>query len=112
MGRVLGPQAHTTAPEEQGQRGLDARPMDGRPEERKRPTGDAPHNGERSPRPGTTSHHHRGARPPAGHARERHSAGRPRPHTRAHSTWAADANCPPAGQAAGERQAADLKPPS
>ena len=37
----------------------------------------------------------RGTRPPAGHARQRDSAGPPLPHTRAHGTLAADPDSPP-----------------
>ena len=38
----------------------------------------------------TASRHPHGTQPPAGHASQRDSAGPPRPHTRAHSTWVAD----------------------
>ena len=47
--------------------------------------------GDRYP-PGATSCHPRGAQRPEGHARQRHSAGPRRLHTRAHSNRAADPN--------------------
>ena len=51
--------------------------------------------------PGRASHHPRGTQPLTGHANQRDSAGPRRPHTRAHSTWVADADSPPRGWAAG-----------
>ena len=100
-GRCSVPTPTPPAPGKQGQRGLPARHRDGLPGERERLTPDVPHNGDGFPPPGTTSTHPRGARPPAGHARQRDSAGPPRPHTRTHGMWAAKPNCPRQGRAAG-----------
>ena len=52
------------------------------------------------------------AQAPAGHAHQRDVAGPARPHTRAHSTWTADPDCPPRGRAAGGGRAPDLRRPS
>ena len=49
---------------------------------------------------------------PTGHAGQGDSVGPPRPHTRAHSTWAADPNSPPSGRAVGGGTAPDLRRPS
>ena len=54
----------------------------------------------------------RGTQPPTGDASRGASAGPPQPHTRAHSTWAADPNSPPRGRAAGGGGAPDLRRPS
>ena len=62
--------------------------------------------------PATASQHPRGTQPPAGHASQRDSAGPPRPHTRAHSTWLADPDSPPRGQVAGGGRAPELRRPS
>ena len=62
--------------------------------------------------PGTASHHHRSTQPPAGHARQRGSAGPRRPHNRPHSKWAGDPDSSPRGQAAGEGRVPDPGRPS
>ena len=49
---------------------------------------------------------------PTGHAGQGDSVGPPHPHTRAHSTWVADPNSPPSGQAVGRGIAPDLRRPS
>ena len=49
---------------------------------------------------------------PTGHAGQRDSVGPPHPHTRAHSTWVADPNSRPSGQAVGGGRAPDLRCPS
>ena len=49
---------------------------------------------------------------PTGHAGQGDSFGPPHPHTRAHSTWVADPNSPPSGQAVGGGVAPDLTRPS
>ena len=49
---------------------------------------------------------------PTGHAGQGDSVGPPHPHTRAHSTWVADANSPPSGRAVGRGGAPDLRRPS
>ena len=49
---------------------------------------------------------------PTGHAGQGDSVGPPHPHTCAHSTWVADSNSPPSGQAVGEGTAPGLKRPS
>ena len=49
---------------------------------------------------------------PTGHAGQVDSVGPPHPHTRAHSTWVADPNSPPSGQAVGGGGAPDLRRPS
>ena len=50
------------------------------------------------PPPEATSRHPGGAQHPAGHARQRDSAGFPHPHSRAHSEWAADPGYPAQGR--------------
>ena len=101
MGLVLVPAFTPPVLGKHGQRGLAARPKDGRPEEGERLTPDAPHNSERSPPPGATSRHPHGAQQPAWHTRQWGSTGSPHSHTRAHSTRAADPDHPPQGQAGG-----------
>ena len=98
VGPVLGPpRPHRPLSGNTANRSWLPAARDRRPGEGKRLTPDAPHNGGRSS-PGTASHHPHGMQPPAGHARQRDSAGPPRPHARAHGTWAADLNCrPPRG---------------
>ena len=49
---------------------------------------------------------------PTGHAGQRDSVGPPHPHTRAHSTWVADANSPPNRRTVGGGTAPDLRRPS
>ena len=49
---------------------------------------------------------------PTGHAGQGDSVGPPGQHTRAHSTWVADPNSPPSGQAFGGGGAPDLRRPS
>ena len=49
---------------------------------------------------------------PTGHASQGNSAGPPRPHTRAHSTWVADPDSPPRGRAVGGGGTPDLRRPS
>ena len=49
---------------------------------------------------------------PTGHAGQGDSVGPPHPHTRAQSTWVADPNSPPSGQAVGGGTAPDLRCPS
>ena len=46
---------------------------------------------------------------PTGQAGQGDSVGPPHPHTRAHSTWVADPNSPPSGQAVGGGTALDLR---
>ena len=46
---------------------------------------------------------------PTGHSRQGDSVGPPHPHARTHSTWVADPNSPPSGQAVGEGTAPDLR---
>ena len=94
------------------QQGLAAHPKDGRPGERERLTPDAPHNGEKSPLQGRPPATTAARNTPQGTARQRDSAGPPRPHTRAHSTWAVDPDCPLHGRAAGGGQAPYLRRPS
>ena len=48
---------------------------------------------------------------PAGHAGRGDTVGPPHPHTRAHSTWLADANIPPSGRAVGGGTAPGLRRP-
>ena len=48
---------------------------------------------------------------PTGHAGQGDSAGPPHPHSGAHSTWVADPNSPPSGQAVGGGTAPDLRRP-
>ena len=49
---------------------------------------------------------------PTEHASQGDSVGPPHPHTHAHSTWVADPNSPPSGQAVGGGGAPDLRRPS
>ena len=49
---------------------------------------------------------------PTGHAGQGDSVGPPHPHTGANSTWVADPNGPPSGQAVGGGTAPDLRCPS
>ena len=49
---------------------------------------------------------------PTGRASQGDSAGPPSPHERAHSTWVADPDSPPGGQAVGGGGAPDLRRPS
>ena len=49
---------------------------------------------------------------PTGHAGQGDSVGPTHPHTRAHSTWVADANSPPSGRAVRGGTAPDLRRPS
>ena len=49
---------------------------------------------------------------PTGHAGQGDSVGPPHPHTPAHSTWVADPNSPPGGQAVGGGTAPDPRRPS
>ena len=46
---------------------------------------------------------------PTGHAGQEDSVGPPHPHTRAHSTWVADPDSPPSGQAVGGGTGPDLR---
>ena len=113
MGPVLGPYARTDrtqdtrvaepplpAPE-------DGRPVGGHAPETRRPSqrlqanppGDGP-----PPPPRYAA--------PTGHASQGDSAGPPHPHTRAHSTWAADPDSPPRGRAVGGGGAPDPRRPS
>ena len=56
--------------------------------------------------------HPRGAQPPTGHTGHGAGAGPLRPHNRAHSTWVADRDSPPRGQASGGGGAPDPRRPS
>ena len=76
-------------------------PRYGRPEEGRHMTPDDP---------GTATRHSRGTQPPTGHVS--HSAGPPHPHTRAHSTSAADPDSPRRSPAARGGRAPDLRGPS
>ena len=49
---------------------------------------------------------------PTGHAGQGDSVGPPHPHTRANSTWVADPNSPPSGQAVGGGTAPEVRRPS
>ena len=113
VGPVLGPHARTnhTRDTRVAECRLPA-PEDGRLGERQRLTPDAPHNSGRPPPPGTAPHNLRGTQPPPEHASQGDSAGPPDPHTRAHSTWVADPDCPPGGRAVGKGGAPDLRRPS
>ena len=97
------------APGKDGQRGLAARPRDGRPGEGKRLRPDAPHSSERSTPPGRPPTTPAARSPPQGmHAKE--TVPGPHPPTPARtSTWAADPNCPPCWRAAGGGQPPDLR---
>ena len=109
VGPLLGPQAHTNRT--QDTRIAEPRlhtPEDGWPGEGQRLTPDAPHNGGRPPSQGTPPHSPRHA-VPTGHASQEESAGPPHPHTRTHSTWAADHSSPPRGWAAEGGGAPELR---
>ena len=102
MGPVLGPHACTdrTRDTRVTEPRLPA-PEDGRPGEGQRLTPDPPHNGGRPPPPGDSPPPPPQYAAPTGHASQGDSAGPPHPHTRAHSTWTADPDSPPRGQAVG-----------
>ena len=101
------PKPSPTAPGEHGRRALAARPQ-GRTAGRPKVTDTRyPSQGLEVTPPGTASHHPRGAQPSVRHARQRNSAGPPRPHTRARSTRAADPDCLPRGRLAGRGRAPD-----
>ena len=87
-------------------------PEDGRRGEGQRLTPDAPHNGGRPTPPGITPPPPPRHAAPTGHAGQGDSVGPQHPHTRAHSTWVADPNSPPSGQAVGRVTAPDLRRPS
>ena len=112
VGPVLGPHARTdlTRDTRVAEPWLPA-PEDGRPGEGQRLTPDTPHNGGRPPPRGRPPPPPRHAAP-TGHASRGDSVGPPNPHTRAHSTWVADANSPPSGRAVGGGTAPDLRRPS
>ena len=113
VGLVLGPHARTD-------RTWDTRvveprlpaPEDGRPGKGQRLTPEAPHNGGRRPPPGDGPPPRPRHPAPTVHAGQGDSVGPPRPHTRAHSTWVADPNGPPSGQAVGGGGAPGLRRPS
>ena len=107
VGPVLGPHACTdrTRDTQVAEPWLPA-PEDARPGEGQRLTPDAPHNVGRPPPPGTAPGQPRGTQPPQGMQAKGTVLG---PHTRAHSTWVADPNSPPSGQAVGEGTAPDLR---
>ena len=84
----------------------DARPGEGQPL-----TPDAPHNVGKPPPPGTAAPQPPRHAAPTGHASQGDSVRPAHPHTRSHSTWVADPNSPPSGQAVGERTAPDLRRP-
>ena len=113
VGPVLGPHARTdrTRDTRVAEPRLPA-PEDGRPGEGQRLTPDAPHNGGRPAPPGTAPHQPRGTQPPRGMQAKGDSVGPPQPHTRAHGTWVADPNSPPAGRAVGGGTVPDLRRPS
>ena len=87
-------------------------PEDGQPGELQRLTPDAPHNGGRPPPPRDGPPPPPRQAAPTGHAGQGDSVGPPHPHTRAHSTWVADPNSLPSGQAVGGGRAPDLRRPS
>ena len=87
-------------------------PEDGRPGEGQRLTPDAPRNGGRPPPPGDSPPPAPRHAAPTGHAGQGDSFGPPHPHGRAHSTWVADLNSQPSGQAVGGGTAPDLRRPS
>ena len=87
-------------------------PEHGRPGEGQRLTPDAPHNGGSPPPPGTAPPPPPRHAAPTGHASQGDSVGPPYPHTCAHSTWVADSNSPPSGQAVGGGTAPYLRRPS
>ena len=113
MGPVLGPHARTdrTQNTRVAEPWLPA-PKKGRPGEGQCLTPDAPHNGGRPPAPGTAPRRPPWHTAPTGHASQGDSVGPPHPHTRAQSTWVADPNSPPSGQAVGGGTAPDLRSPS
>ena len=87
-------------------------PPQGRLREEQRLTPDAPHNGGRTPPPGTATRHPRGTQPPTWRTGQGDSAWPLHPHTRAQSTWVADPDSPPRGQAAGGGRAPEPRRPS
>ena len=65
-----------------------------------------------TPPRGTALHQPHGTQPPTVYANQGHGAGPPHPHNRPHSTWVADPDSPPRGQAAGGGRAPELRRPS
>ena len=113
MGPVLGPHARTDRTREtrEAEPWLPA-PEDARPGEGQRLTPGAPHNGGRPPPPGDGPPPPPRHTAPTGHAGHGDSVGPPHPHTRTQSTWVADPNSPPSGQAVGRGTAPDPRRPS
>ena len=113
MGPVLGPHARTDRT--RYTRVAEPRPPapeDGRPGEGQRLTPDAPHNGGRPPTPETPPPPPPRHAAQTGHASQGDSVGPPHQQTHAHSTWVADPNSPPSGQAVGGGTAPDFGRPS
>ena len=113
VGPVLAPHARTDRT--QDTRVAEPRPPapeNGRLGEGQRLTSDAPSQRWQATPPGDCPPPTPRHAAPAGHAGQADSAGPPHPHTRAHSTWVADPNSPPSGQAVGGRGAPDLRRPS
>ena len=110
MGPVLGPHACTnrTRDTRVAEPRLPA-PEDGRPGEGQRLTPDAPHKGGGPPLPGDGPPPPPRHAAPTAHASQGDSAGPQHPHPRAHSTWVADPDIPPGGQAVGGGGAPDLR---
>ena len=113
VGPVLGPHARTNRTRHT--RVAEPRmpdPEDGRPGEGQRLSPDAPQNGGRPAPPGDGSPPPPRHAAPTGHASQGDSAGPPHLHTRANSTWRADPDISPGGQAVGGGGATDLRRPS
>ena len=102
VGPVLGPHARTDRIRNTrvAEPWLPA-PEDGRPGEGQRLTPDASHNGGGPPPPGDGPPPPPRHAAPTGHAGQGESVGPSHPHTCAHSTWGADPDSPPSGQAVG-----------
>ena len=113
MGPVLGPHARTNSTRDtRVAEPWPPAPGDGRPGEGQRLAPGAPHNGGRPTPQGTAPRKPRGTQSPQGMQAQGDSVGAPHPHTRAHSTWAADPNSPPSGRAVGKGTTPDLRRPS
>ena len=105
------PRPHRLDPGHTGRRTPAARPRGRAAGRGTAPDHRRPHNGGRPPPPGDGPPPAPCHAAPTGHADQGDSVGPPNPHTRPHSTWAANPNSPPSGRAVGGGGAPDLRRP-
>ena len=112
-GPVLGPDTHSTRARERQAMGPGCPPPGGVAGKGKAPDTRRPSQWLEVPPPqGDLPPPPQSAAPRTGAARQRDSAGPPRPHTPAQSTWEADPDCPPLARTAGGGRAPNLRRPS